>query len=75
MLARLIFILLIVAIVVMLMRRLRVRAAAPRKRASIDAQTVRCAHCQVYLPNTEAVARAGHHYCSQAHANQAHQGS
>ena len=73
MLARLIFLVLIVAVVVMVIRRLRVRAAAPRKPASINAQTVRCAHCQVYLPNTEAVARGGLYYCSQAHANQVRQ--
>ena len=73
MLARLIFALLIVAIVMMVMRRLRVRGAAPRKRASIDAKTVRSAHCQVYLPSHDAVARGGHFYCSPAHADQAHQ--
>lgn len=66
MFVRLIFLVLIVVVVMMLLRR--VRAGAPRKRASIDAQTVRCAHCQVYLPNTEAIARGGHYYCSTAHA-------
>ena len=73
MLVRLIFVLLIVAIVVMVMRRLRVRGDAPRKRASIDAKTVRCAHCQVYLPSYDAVSRDGHYYCSPAHADQARQ--
>ncbi len=71
MLVRLIFVLLIVAIVVMVMRRVRVRGDVPRKRVNIDAKTVRCAHCQVYLPTHDAVARDGHHYCSPAHADQA----
>jgi uncharacterized protein len=73
MLARLIFVLLIVVIVMMVMRRLRARGATPRKRASIDAKTVRCAHCQVYLPTTDAVARGGQYYCTTAHADQARQ--
>lgn len=73
MLARVIFLLLIVAVVMIVMRRLRERGAAPRKPASIAAKTVRCAHCQVYLPSNDAVARGGHYYCSAAHADQARQ--
>ena len=73
MLVRLISVLLIVAIVVVVMRRLRVRNCGPRKRAVIDAKTVRCAHCQVYLPSNDAVTRDGHFYCTKAHADQAHQ--
>ena len=75
MLARLILLVLIGAIVVMVVRRLKVAASAPRKRATIDAQTVRCARCQVYLPSNEAVVRGGQHYCSAAHADQARQQS
>ena len=59
------------AIVTMVVRRLKVAASVPRKRAAIDAQTVRCAHCQVYLPSQDAVSRNGLHYCSTAHAEQA----
>lgn len=75
MLARLILLVLIGAIVVMVVRRLKVAASAPRKRATIDAQTVRCAHCQVYLPSNEAIARGGQHFCSAAHADRARQHS
>lgn len=28
-----------------------------------------CAHCQIYLPASEAVQRAGQVYCSQEHAD------
>ena len=73
MLVRLISVLLVVAIVMVVMRRLRMRNSTPRKRASIDAKTVRCAHCQVYLPSNDAVTRDGHFYCTQAHADQARQ--
>lgn len=75
MLARLILLFLLGALVVMVVRRWKVAASLPRKRASIDAQTVRCAHCQVYLPSREAVSRDGQHFCSPAHAEQARQHS
>ncbi len=75
MLARLILLFLLGAVVVMVVRRLKVTASAPRKRASIDAQTVRCAHCQVYLPSTEAISHGGQHFCSPAHVDQARQHS
>ncbi len=75
MLARLILLVLIGVIVVMVMRRLKVAASAPRKKAAIDAQTVRCAHCQIYFPSNEAISRGGQHYCSAAHADQARQRS
>jgi uncharacterized protein len=71
MLARLILLILIVVIVMMVSRRFKVAASAPRKRATIEATTVRCAHCQVYLPSNEAISRGGQHYCSAAHADQA----
>ena len=37
---------------------------------SLDARTVRCAHCQVYLPRDEAVESDGRSYCSREHAEQ-----
>ena len=73
MLVRLILLALLAVVVVMVMRRLKVAASAPHKRATVEARTVRCAHCQVYLPSNEAVARRGQHYCSSAHADQAEQ--
>ena len=71
MLARLITLVLIVTIVVMVMRRLRVGGKATRGPRTIDAQAVRCEHCQVYFPHEEAVSRGGLLYCCAAHAEQA----
>ncbi len=68
MLVRVILLVLLAVIVMMVVRRLKVAANAPRNRASIEAQTVRCGHCQVYLPSNEAIARDGQHFCSPAHA-------
>ncbi len=71
MLVRLILLVLLGAIVVMVVRRLKVAASAPRKHTTIEATTVRCAHCQVYLPSNEAISRGGQHFCSPAHADKA----
>lgn len=71
MLVRLIVLVLLVVIVMMVMRRLKVATRTSRARTTVEAQTVRCAHCQVYLPSNEAVARHGLHYCSAAHADAA----
>ena len=71
MLVRLILLVLLVVVVVMVMRRLKVAARTSHTRKTVEAQTVRCAHCQVYLPSNEAVARHGQHYCSAAHADAA----
>lgn len=72
MLVRVLLLVLVAVIVMMVVRRFKVAANAPRNRASIDAQTVRCGHCQVYLPSNEAIARDGQYFCSRAHAEQSH---
>ncbi len=45
----------------------------PENTGSQDAASaenmVCCAHCQIYLPASEAVQRAGQVYCSQEHAD------
>lgn len=73
MLLRLILLVLLVVVVLMVMRRVKVAVGTHPKRATVEARTVRCAHCQVYLPSNEAIARHGQHYCSPAHADQAEQ--
>jgi len=70
MLARLLIGLLVIGAIVMFVRGMRGRAAAPGERPAIDARTVRCAHCQVYLPRDEAVESDGRSYCSREHAEQ-----
>ena len=30
-------------------------------------KTVRCAHCQLHIPEHEAISRNGRYYCSQQH--------
>ncbi len=70
MVARLLIGLVVIGAIVMFVRGMRGRAAAPAERRAVDARTVRCAHCQVYLPRDEAVVADGRSYCSREHAEQ-----
>lgn len=65
MLLRLLLLGLVIAVAVAWLRRRRNAGAAPR---AIAASTLRCAHCAVYFPSTDAVRRDGVDYCSTAHA-------
>ena len=68
MFARLLLIVLVAVAATLLWRRARTELQAPRRPRSIDAKTVRCAHCQVYLPSQDAVVHDGQSYCSREHA-------
>lgn len=58
----------VIAVVLWLMlgRRGRGRAAAPKARPELEGM-VRCAHCGVHLPRSEALTAGGRSYCSAAH--------
>jgi uncharacterized protein len=73
MLVRLLVLIVLVALVVMALRRLRAAGRAQTGKRVIDARTVRCAHCQVYFPSSEAVRRDGAVFCSEAHAAAGHE--
>jgi len=68
---RLIVLVLLVVLAVWLVRR-ALRApgdqADLRKRAEAAGQLVRCAHCGVHLPRSEARDAGGLLYCSDEHA-------
>ncbi len=50
------------------LRRLTVAAEPPPHRADAGAQeTVRCAHCGVYVLRSEAISEGGSFYCSEGH--------
>lgn len=51
-------------------RAVLAREAAERQqveRSRLPQPMVRCEHCGVHLPETEAVSEAGRHWCSVAH--------
>lgn len=68
---RLIFWIAIVFAVLWLWRKIK---PTPRPSAQAGAEQallmVRCAQCGVHLPQTRALSRAPHWYCSQAHLDQ-----
>lgn len=64
---RTLLILIAVIIVVLTVKRLM---AAPRPEKNLRTRSgkmVQCAHCGMYVPETEALSDRGHHYCSVAH--------
>lgn len=60
----------VIAVVLWLMlgRRGRGRAAPPKAKPRPELEgMIRCAHCGVHLPRSEALTAGGHSYCSAAH--------
>jgi len=60
-------ILVAVALIVYAVRRLWRSSRPEDKRADSVAHMVQCAHCGVYIPESEALSHAGRFYCSQTH--------
>lgn len=46
-------------------------AAAPARKNDASQVMIACAHCQVHVPQAEAIAGAHGSYCCQAHRDQA----
>jgi uncharacterized protein len=68
---RLLVLILLVVLAVWLVRRaLRGKATAgeAKKQAGAHGELVRCAHCGVHLPRSEARQAGGALYCSDEHA-------
>jgi len=64
---RTLVIIIVLAVIVMIARRLWQKPQTPARRNQKNERMVQCAHCGIYVPELEAVQRAGHYYCSQAH--------
>jgi uncharacterized protein len=64
---RTLVIIIVLALVIMIARRLLAKPQAPVKRKSPGEHMVQCASCGIYIPEQEALQRAGRYYCSQAH--------
>ncbi|MGB5306863.1 MAG: PP0621 family protein [Gammaproteobacteria bacterium] len=64
---RTLVILIAVAIIVMVARRLWQKPRAPGKPQIKSGNMVQCASCGVYLPEGEALQQNDRYYCSQAH--------
>jgi uncharacterized protein len=62
-------ILIAVALVIYAARRLWQSSRPAGRRGQKSARMVQCAHCGVYVPENEALARDGRFYCSADHLN------
>lgn len=68
--ARLIFLVLAVALVFWLLRRFR-QPSADKHDAGRAEDMVSCAHCRLNLPRSEALAASDRYYCCEAHRHEA----
>ena len=67
---RTLFIIIVLALVIMIARRLLARPETPVTRRSASEHMVQCANCGIFIPEQEALQRAGRYYCSQAHLDE-----
>jgi len=67
---RTLVIIIVLALVIMIARRLLARPKTPVKRKSTSEHMVQCANCGIYIPEQEALQRAGRFYCSQEHLDE-----
>lgn len=72
-LVRLLLIIAIVWLVLVLARRLldSGRRIAEQRKPRLTENMVRCERCGLHVPESEAVRRDGHNYCSPAHRDAA----
>jgi uncharacterized protein len=65
---RILLILILIAIAILVFRRLKRSSSRPRVKKNITTgRMVQCATCGLYLPEREALSHQGKHYCSQSH--------
>jgi len=71
-LARLVIVAAVVWLAIYALRRIRQYLTPPKKAAAPGSakNMVRCAHCGLHLPESEAIADRGQYFCSQEHRRQ-----
>jgi uncharacterized protein len=67
---RTLVILIVLALIVIIAKRLWQKPRTPARRRQKNERMVQCASCGIYIPEQEALLRAGHYYCSQAHLDE-----
>jgi uncharacterized protein len=67
---RTLVIILVLVLIVIIAKRLIQKPQPPATRLRKNEQMVQCASCGIYIPDREALQRAGRYYCSQAHLEQ-----
>ena len=64
---RTIVIIIVLVLIVVIAKRLWQKPQSPARHSQKNERMVQCANCGIYIPEQEALQRAGHYYCSQAH--------
>jgi uncharacterized protein len=67
---RTLVIIIVVALIVMIAKRLLQKPHTPARRVQKNEHMVQCTHCGIYIPEQEALQRAGRYYCSQTHLDE-----
>jgi uncharacterized protein len=60
------------ALIVMIGKRLLQKSRTRPTQRAVSANMVQCAHCGMYIPQHEALARDSRFYCSAAHRDEDH---
>lgn len=71
--ARLIFLVVAIALVYWLLRRFR-QTPSEKRGSSQNEDMVSCAHCGLNLPKSEAISSGNDYYCCEAHRHESRQG-
>jgi len=65
---RILLILILIAVVMLVVRRLKRLSSRPQAgKKTTTGHMVQCAMCGLYLPEQEAISHHGKYYCSQSH--------
>jgi len=67
---RTLVIIIVLALIVIIAKRLLQKPQPPARRRQKNERMVQCANCGMYIPEQEALQRAGRYFCSQAHLDE-----
>jgi uncharacterized protein len=64
---RTLLILIILAVIVMIVKRLWLQPRQPPRDRELTGKMVQCEHCGIFVPQHDALEQHGRHYCSREH--------
>ena len=64
---RTLLILIALAVVVMIVKRLWLQPRQPPVSRELNGKMVQCENCGIFVPQQEALGQDGHYYCSREH--------
>jgi uncharacterized protein len=68
---RTILILIALALIVMIIKRLWLQTRQPPENPVLTGKMVQCENCGIFIPHQEALRQDGHYYCSREHRDAA----